>query len=113
MEAVDDDPTVWGSLHGGPTHWNLYKTHTPVNVSEWHTYRMDITTNTVAWYVDGVKRGDYNKSQIPSGRTWPFDSKTYYGILNLAMGGTWAKDTNSSTPNPLILYVDYFTVKKL
>jgi beta-glucanase (GH16 family) len=115
MENVNGQNIVHGNLHMGGSvgHWGIGRQYSPVDVTQWHTYKMINTPGHITWWVDGIKRGDYDKSAATAGRNWPFDTHDYYGLLNLAMGGAWPGPTDATTPNPVSLYVDYYSVKKL
>jgi hypothetical protein len=45
-----------------------------------------------------------------SGAVWPFDAGPSFIILNLAVGGSWPKNPNPSTPFPSTMLVDYVRV---
>jgi beta-glucanase (GH16 family) len=68
---------------------------------EWHTYGMDWRSDHVTFFVDGVAwytyRGTVPTSDMPL-------------IFNLAVGG-WAGASNSTTPSPSYLYVDWVRVR--
>lgn len=113
MESVNGDGEVHGTLHGGggAGHWLLAKHFQPVDVTQYHVYKVVKQRDYMSWWVDGVKRGEWRRADLPANGVWPFEDHSYYGLLNLAMGGTWPGPTNGTTPNPVIMYVDYFTVR--
>ena len=47
-----------------------------------------------------------NRADLSAGQRWVFD-KPMYPILNLAIGGVWPGPTNSATPNPATMKVDW------
>jgi beta-glucanase (GH16 family) len=49
---------------------------------DYHTYAIDWLPDQIIWYVDGVKYGEVNKTDID----WVYDHENYL-LLNLAMGG--------------------------
>lgn len=85
---------VGNALHyGGNPH--VYsadgqKLDTPI--SEWHTYGLDWTPDSITWYVDGEVAFKVTSSQwwtsASDGESAPFD-KPFYIILNLAVGGNY------------------------
>ena len=113
MEAISNNNWVQGTIHAGPSHWQLYKQFAPFDTTQWHVYKTILAPGKITIFVDNQQYAEFTSAQKPSGATWPFDSNNYYGILNIAMGGEWPGDTTSATPNPVSMYVDYFTVKKL
>lgn len=54
---------------------------------EYHTYAIDWLPDQLIWYVDGVKYGEVNKTDID----WVYDHENYL-LLNLAMGGNLGGD---------------------
>lgn len=115
LENVDGQNFIHGGLHmGGSTgHWGVGKDHSPFDITQWNTVKMIVTPGHMSWWVNGIKRADFDKSSATGGRVWPFDTYDQYAIFNIAMGGGWPRDTDASTPNPVNMYVDYFSVKKV
>jgi len=72
---------------------------------DFHTYGMDWTKDTITFYYDGVKRGQF---------ATPADVKTpMYLVLNQAVGGSWPGSPDSSTDWSKADYqVDYVRVYK-
>ena len=59
-----------------------------VNVHRWHIYGIEWDREKVIWYVDGVKVGEYAKSEDPqllSKGQWTFD-RPFYLLLNQSVG---------------------------
>ncbi|HVV00811.1 MAG TPA: family 16 glycosylhydrolase [Verrucomicrobiae bacterium] len=74
-------------------------------VTNFHTYLLEWTTNTLNWFVDGV----LYETQKPSGA--PFNQPFFF-ILNLAVGGNYVGNPSVSTINantsfPAEMQVDY------
>jgi len=113
FENINGEASAYGALRGGGTNgvWSLQKHHGGINIKEYHTYKVIKRPGYMSWWIDGVKRGEWRKSEVPKGAVWPFDNYKYYGLLNLAIGGTWPGESDNSTPPNIIMYVDYFTVK--
>ncbi len=115
MENINGDPTVYGTIHGGGTgaqwHWAIQRGYASIAVKQFHTYRVVKEPNYMSWWIDGVKRGDWHRSEMPAGGIWPFESHKNFGLLNLAIGGSWPGPSNKSTPDKIVMDVDYFTVK--
>jgi beta-glucanase (GH16 family) len=115
VENINGAADVYGTIHGGngsgPNgHWQLQHAYSPIDITQYHNYKISKHPDNISWWVDGVKRGEWLRSQTPAGKTWPFESHDYYGLLNLAVGGTWPGSTNGSTPASVTMYVDWFTV---
>lgn len=77
-----------------------------IDPAQFHTYGVRKSANTISFLFDDVPFYTVNRSDLASGQRWVFD-KPVYAILNLAVGGTWPGATDSSTPNPATLAVDW------
>ena len=67
-----------------------------------HTFGVDWEPNAIVWYIDGVERFRYTRTnRIPNA--------PMFVLANLAIGG-WPPPPNSSTPFPSELTVDYIRV---
>lgn len=113
FENVNGTPTIYGTIHGSGSHgnWAIQKTYSPVDVTQYHTYKVVKKPGSMSWWIDGVQRGEWHQSQTPPGGIWPFESHQNFGLLNLAIGGDWPGPSDASTPGTIIMNVDYFTVK--
>lgn len=109
---------VGNALHyGGNPHVysaDAQKLDTPI--SEWHTYGLDWTPDSITWYVDGEVAFSMTSSQwwtsASDGESAPFD-KPFYLILNLAVGGNY--DGGIKPPEDFesaSMLVDYVRVYK-
>jgi beta-glucanase (GH16 family) len=112
MENVGFEPTtVHGTIHG-PGYSGaagIGAGYSGPNFSDdFHTYAVDWAPNSITWSVDG----NVYQTRTPAdlgGNRWVFDHP-FYLILNLAVGGYWPGDPNSSTTFPQQLVVDYVHV---
>ena len=106
-ELIGSDPSSWY----GVSH---YQEHTQHKRSFFkHTFaadavpdscviRFDWTPDAMTWYLDGEKVHSITDHvpQVPM-----------YLLANLAVGGTWAGDPNSTTPFPAILDIEFLEFK--
>ncbi|SPE27187.1 Glycoside hydrolase, family 16 [Candidatus Sulfotelmatomonas gaucii] len=108
-----------GSIHGtGFTGVDLGTTYDFINgatASEWHTYGMIWSKNSVLYYVDNPSQPyvTYTSTNLNglSGAVWPFDGgQSSFIILNLAIGGSWPGPPNATTPFPSQMLVDYVRI---
>jgi beta-glucanase (GH16 family) len=112
MENVGFEPnTVHGTIHGpGYSGSNgigaAYSG--PVFADGFHTYAVDWAPNSIKWSVDGHVYETRTPADV-GGNQWAFNHP-FYIILNLAVGGYWPGDPDSSTPFPAKLVVDYVHV---
>lgn len=79
---------------------------TGIDPTEFHTYGVTKSATSISFLFDGDAFFTIAKSSLTSDQQWVFD-KPMYAILNLAVGGVWPGSTNSSTPNPATLTVDW------
>jgi beta-glucanase (GH16 family) len=105
---------IAGSVHGG-TGSNVEsesQTYHPAafSAAAWHTYGMIWTKGQIQYYVDSPSNiyATYNStdsqwSPIP----WPFDAGPQFIILNLAVGGDWPGNVDTTTVFPSIMQVQY------
>ncbi|HEV8172807.1 MAG TPA: ricin-type beta-trefoil lectin domain protein, partial [Actinoplanes sp.] len=100
----------------GTIHWNntagAYAYYTAMNaaasVADYHTYAINWTSSAITWYVDGASRGAANIQGNING-TEEFH-KSFFVILNVAVGGNWPGSPNASTVFPQSMLVDYVRV---
>ncbi|MFL6123441.1 lectin [Actinophytocola sp.] len=113
MENIGAEPnTVHGTIHGPGYSGSEgigagYSIGSPF-ADGFHTFRVEWSPNKIVWKVDG----NVYETRTPAdlgGDRWVFDHP-FYIILNLAVGGYWPGDPNSSTPFPNTLTVDYVRV---
>lgn len=76
-------------------------------ISDWHTYAVDWTPESITWLIDDVATLTLTKEQAE--RSWVFDHP-FYLLLNLAVGGDWPGSPDSETVFPAKLLVDYVRV---
>jgi beta-glucanase (GH16 family) len=108
-----------GSIHGtGFTGGNLGTTYyfqSGQTAAGWHTYGMIWQPGSIQYYVDDPTKiyATYTPASLNSlpGAVWPFDSgNAQFFIVNLAVGGDWPGNPNSTTPFPSETLVDYVRV---
>jgi beta-glucanase (GH16 family) len=77
----------------------------------YHVYGMSWSPNLIQFYVDDhtAPFASVSPANLPGGTNWVFN-QPFFMILNLAMGGSWPGPTNSTTPNPALMLVDYVRV---
>lgn len=109
---------IAGSVHGGAgwkSELNGGQKYHPAGFSaaDWHTYGMIWTKGQIQYYVDDP-RNVYATFTPTNGAfsatTWPFDAGPQFMILNLAIGGGWPGNPDSTTVFPGNLLVDYVRI---
>ncbi|MFJ8827041.1 lectin [Streptomyces sp. NPDC102467] len=114
MENVGFEPsTVHGTLHG-PGYSGSAGVGAGYSLpggqafaDAFHTFAVDWAPNSVKWSVDGVVYQTRTPADVNG--AWAFN-KPFFLILNLAVGGYWPGDPNSSTAFPAQLVVDSVSV---
>ncbi|HEY1808005.1 MAG TPA: family 16 glycosylhydrolase [Acidobacteriaceae bacterium] len=106
---------IAGSVHGGASSSNeangSQNYHPPgFSAAAWHTYGMIWSKGQIQYYVDSPTNiyATFNTGNFAG--TWPFDQGPMFIILNLAVGGDWPGNPDSTTPFPSNLLVDYVRI---
>ena len=116
MENIGNQPTlVHGTVHGpgysgsngigGP----CALPGNPTFANDFHIYAVEWTTNEVKFSVDGNQYFSVNSASLPSGTTWVYTQPQFI-LLNLAVGGNWPGNPDSTTTFPQQMIVDYVRV---
>jgi len=118
METKGQYPdTLYGTMHFGPSpphnrHKGTKTVHEAPNgfADGFHTYGIEWKKDTIAWFVDGRKYFETNKSDVTNiaGVPYPFNERFHF-ILNLAIGGQFVGNPDDSI-FPKEFLVDYIKV---
>jgi len=113
MEYVGQAPTVThGSIHG-PNYFGgdaITKSYTLLNDrfdTDFHVFGIEWGENYINYYVDDVLYNQITPSDLPEGSKWVFNDRSFFIILNLAVGGSFVGAPNSETQFPQTMIVDY------
>lgn len=114
MENIGKEPNiVHGSMHGpgysggaGPT--AQISLSSPVG-DAFHVFAIEWEQNVIRWYVDNTLYSTKTNADIPSGDTWVY-AHPFFILLNVAVGGTWPGNPDSTTVFPQQMLVDYVRV---
>ncbi len=102
FEQLGKDPTtIYQTAHTVETGKHTYNTlGTQVdNPDQFHTYGLLWDKDSLVWTIDGVET---NREATPADLNQPM-----YMVLNLAVGGTWPGNPDSTTPWPAQMSIDY------
>ena len=114
MENIGREPArVHGTVHGpgysganGVGTW--YDLHTAGAFADtFHVYAVEWEAQSIRWYVDSTLYLEVTPSAVPGG--WVFNHK-FFIILNVAIGGYWPGNPDSTTSFPQTMRVDYVRV---
>ncbi len=115
MENIGKEPDkVHGSMHGpGYSGENgLTGTYTLPSgkfADGFHIFAVEWEPSTIRFYVDGNLYETRTPADLPAGRTWVFDHP-FFILLNVAVGGGWPGNPDSSTVFPQRMLLDYVKV---
>src|SRR5882762_10447511 len=116
MENIGKEPSiVHGTFHGpGYSGGNGVSAAYTLTGSQkfsddFHTFAVEWEPNVVRFYVDGLLYKTRTPADLPNGTSWVFDHP-FFIILNVAVGGGWPGNPDSSTVFPQQMLVDYVRV---
>jgi len=119
MEMIaHENDKVYGTLHYGGEwpdnvhHGTSFKLAEGDFSSDFHVFVLEWEKGEIRWFVDGIHYQTLNEwystgNQYPA----PFDQQ-FHVILNVAVGGNWPGNPDSSTVFPQEMLVDYVRVYK-
>lgn len=114
MENIGKEPdTVHGSVHGpGYNGGNPDVLATGKFSDAFHTYGLIWSPGQVQYYVDSPTNiyATFTRASVPAAGTWPFEQGKFFIILNVAVGGNWPGNPDSTTAFPQQMLVDYVRV---
>jgi beta-glucanase (GH16 family) len=77
------------------------------DVTEFHTYSVELTPTQLYWYIDGVR---VKSKDVTAANMEEFRDKEFFVILDLALAGSFPGTKPVQTDFPLYMYVDYVRV---
>lgn len=115
MELIGREPDrAYGTIHyGNPapnnsSQGNSFALNSGTFNDGFHTFAIEWELGVIRWYLDDFLYSTKTSSDIGS-LTWPFNQRFHF-LLNLAVGGNWPGNPNSSTVFPQTMEVDYVRV---
>ena len=115
MEYRGQEPSiVHGSLHGpgysgGSAITLSYSLGGEQFYRDFHVFSVTWDSGRITWMVDDAPYFSVTPRDIPSGTSWVFDHP-FFIILNVAVGGTFVGDPDSTTVFPQTMLVDWVRV---
>ena len=98
------DNTVYGSAHWGGDYSKAYKLTNGKFADDFHIFDVTWTPQQIQWHVDGIT---YNTLDVTNLSAF---QKSFFIIINLAVGGSWPGNPDNTTIFPQTLQVDYLRV---
>src|SRR5262249_29961196 len=118
MENIGSEPSiVHGTIHGpgysgGSGIGGAYNSKEAEKFSgKFHTFSVEWEPTEIRWYVDDEMYQRKSPTELPKGTKWVFDHP-FYIIINVAVGGNWSGEPDSTTMFPQKMEVDYVRVYK-
>jgi beta-glucanase (GH16 family) len=116
MENVGKEPAiVHGSIHG-PGYTGGTGIEAPYKLpgkqrfsDDFHVFAVEWDADSVSFFVDRDLYIRRTRADLQPGWKWVFD-KPFFLIVNLAVGGDWPGDPDSTTVFPQSMLVDYVRV---
>ena len=116
MENIGSTPsTNYGSMHG-PGYSGAQDLTGSYSLSDggtlsdgFHVYAVEWAPEVVRFYFDGVSYETRTPADVPDGDVWVYDHP-FFVILNVAVGGYWPGNPDSTTQFPQTMLVDYVRV---
>ncbi|MFA6597270.1 MAG: family 16 glycosylhydrolase [Ignavibacteriaceae bacterium] len=105
-----NDKKVYGTAHwnnnGHVQYGGNYSLSSGIFADDYHVFTIVWNSKSIQWYVDGSK---YCTIDITSSSLQAFQKNNFI-ILNLAVGGKWPGNPDTTTVFPQKMYVDYVRV---
>ncbi len=114
MENIGKEPSiVHGTVHG-PGYSGAKGITAAHNLGRgsFHIYGVEWSADSIDFQMDGRSYAKVTRASLPSGAVWVFD-KPFFLLLNLAIGGDWPGNPDSTTRFPQSMLVDWVKVWKL
>jgi beta-glucanase (GH16 family) len=115
MENIGREPQmVHGTVHG-PGYsgasgiGGAYTITTGAFADDFHVFSVVWSASEIRWLVDGTEYRRLTPSGLPSGAAWVFDHP-FFMLLNVAVGGAWPGEPDSTLSMPQQMVVDYVRV---
>jgi beta-glucanase (GH16 family) len=116
MENIGKEPAIiHGSIHGpgyiGGTGIEAHYTLPAKQrfADDFHVFAIEWDSDSISFYVDQALYVRRTRAGLQPGWKWVFD-KPYFLILNVAVGGDWPGNPDSTTVFPQTMLVDYVRV---
>jgi beta-glucanase (GH16 family) len=118
MENIGKEAAlVHGTVHGpgysgdkGLTAPYALPDHQPL-ADDFHVYAVEWEKNAIRFYIDDHLYATRTPVDLPKGAKWVYQHK-FFMLLNVAVGGGWPGNPDSSSVFPQSMLVDYVRVYK-
>jgi beta-glucanase (GH16 family) len=111
MEHINNENILHGTLHWFNEKHVSSGGKIPCDMSFYHNYSVEWNNEAIKWFLDGEKY--WEVTVLDSVNSTSEFHKPFYIILNLAIGGNWPKNPDTSTQFPDTMFVDYVRVYQI
>ena len=116
VENLGREPSIaHGTIHG-PGYSGGHAIGSPFTLADgkrfsddFHLFAVEWEPEEIRFYVDENLYATRRPSDLPAGTRWVYDHP-FFILLNLAVGGDWPGNPDSTTQFPQRMYVDYVRV---
>jgi len=105
METVNSSNTEYGTIHWDNGGHQSYGVNRAASMNAWNTFAIDWNSSSITWLLNGGSIGSANILNNING-TEEFH-RSFFLILNLAIGGSWPGNPNGTTAFPANFNIDY------
>ena len=113
--GANSDSKVYGTLHWKDATTGGHDSYQPEKyvlgsgafADAFHVFGIDWTASRVTYFLDGMQVGSMGITDVSMGATF---QKPFFLILNLAVGGNWPGNPDSTTPTVQTMAVDWVRV---
>jgi beta-glucanase (GH16 family) len=118
MENIGKEPSVvHGTIHGpgysdgkGISHQYALPNGQALS-DDFHIYAIEWSPAAIAFFLDDKPYATVTPTDLPAGTHWVYNHP-FFLLLNLAVGGEWPGNPDSTTQFPQALVVDWVRVWK-
>ena len=117
VENIGEPTVSHSTIHGpgysgdkGPTAAFTLPAGQQVDTA-FHLYALEWSPNDIKFFLDDHLVAERTPASLPAGTTWVYNHP-FFIILNLAVGGDWPGNPDSTTTFPQQMLVDYVRVYK-
>jgi beta-glucanase (GH16 family) len=112
LETIDSSEVLFGTVHG-PGYGIGGQVDLPEgqNFSQaYHVVALDWEPNQLQWSLDGAVYWTVTPADLPAGAPWEFNNSPFFILINLAVGGDWPGNPDSTSVFPALYTIDYVRV---